>query len=127
MMLMLVFGATALALAAIGIYGVVAYAVEQRRHEFATRVALGASAGQVFWLVMRDGRNLALGGVLFGGMGAFIAASTVSGRVYGMRATDPMILTSAAAIVAALTFLATTIAALRASGVEANEVVRGSA
>jgi len=63
MTLMLVFGVTALVLAAVGIYGVIAYASAQRLGEIATRLALGATPGQVFWLLMRRGQWLALTGV----------------------------------------------------------------
>ena len=55
MTLMLIFGGVAILLAAVGIYGVVAYAVSQRRGEMATRLALGATPGSVFWLVMKQG------------------------------------------------------------------------
>ena len=61
MTLMLIFGATALVLAAIGIYGVIAYAAAQRSGELATRIALGASARQLFWLMMGGGQRLAAG------------------------------------------------------------------
>ena len=60
MTLMLIFGGVAILLAAVGIYGVVAYAVSQRRGEMATRLALGATPGSVFWLVMKQGAMLAL-------------------------------------------------------------------
>ena len=59
MTLMLIFGGVAVLLAAVGIYGVVAYAVSQRRGEMATRLALGATPGGVFWLVMKQGGTLA--------------------------------------------------------------------
>ena len=57
MTLMLIFGGVAILLAAVGIYGVVAYAVSQRRGEMATRLALGATPGSVFWLVMKQGAH----------------------------------------------------------------------
>ena len=66
MTLMLIFGATALALAAIGIYGVIAYVAAQRSGELATRIALGASCRQVFWLMMGAGQRLAVAGLLVG-------------------------------------------------------------
>src|SRR5207249_1914876 len=66
MMLMLIFGATALVLAAVGIYGVIAYASSQRLGEIATRLALGATPAQVFWLMMRRGQSLAAVGLVIG-------------------------------------------------------------
>ncbi len=66
MTLMLIFGVVAVLLAAVGIYGVVAYAVSERRGEMATRLALGATPRSVFWLVMKQGAALALIGTLIG-------------------------------------------------------------
>ena len=66
MTLMLIFGAVAILLAAVGIYGVVAYAVSQRRGEMSTRLALGATPGAVFWLVMKQGAAIGLAGIVIG-------------------------------------------------------------
>ena len=115
MALMLIFGATALVLAAIGIYGVIAYAAAQRSGELATRIALGASARQVFWLMMRSGQRLALVGLALGLAGAYASGRLVAGSVFAMRAADPVVLLGAGAIVAAVACGATMIPALRAS------------
>lgn len=115
MTLMLIFGVLALVLAAIGIYGVIAYASAQRSDEFATRIALGASAGRIFWLVMRSSQGLALVGILVGLAGAYAGGRLVASRVYAMRAADPPVLLAAALIVAAVALVATMIPALRAS------------
>jgi putative ABC transport system permease protein len=115
MSLMLVFGATALALAAIGLYGVIAYAAAQRGTELATRVALGASGRQVFWLVMGGGQRLLLVGLVLGLALAYAAGQVVSGSVFAMRAADPLVLMTAALTVSAVTWLATMIPAIRAS------------
>ena len=123
--LMLVFGAVALALAGIGIYGVIAYAAGQRRGEIATRIAIGASARQMFWLMMRRGQVLAVAGVLIGVVVAFAGGSVLARSVYAMRAADPLILASAAAIVAAVTLLATTVPAIRASRLDPARALRG--
>jgi predicted permease len=114
MTLMLIFGVLALILAAIGIYGVIAYAAAQRRDEFATRMALGASGGNVFALVLRFGQRLAVAGVVIGLIGAYAGGRVVASRVYEMRAADPVVLLAAALIVAAVVVLATMIPALRA-------------
>ena len=124
MTLMLIFGVLALVLASIGIYGVIAYASAQRRDEIATRIALGASAGQVFWLVMGAGQRLAIAGVLLGLAGAYAGGRLVVSRVYAMRAADPVILLTAAVIVAAVALLATMIPAIRASRLDPARALR---
>ncbi len=124
MTLMLIFGALALALAAIGIYGVIAYASTQRRDELATRLALGATGGRVFWLVMNGGQRLALVGVAIGLIGAYAGGRLLASSVYAMRAADPLILAAAALIVAVVAFLATMIPAVRASRLEPVRALR---
>ena len=84
---MLMFGATALVLAAVGIYGVIAYASAQRLGEIATRLALGATPTQVFWLMMRRGQWLAVVGVVIGLAAAYAGGRTVSSLVYGVHAS----------------------------------------
>lgn len=124
MTLMLIFGVLALVLAAIGIYGVIAYASAQRREEIATRIALGASAGRVFRLVMGTGQRLAIVGVVVGLAGAYAGGRLVASRVYAMRAADPVILLAAAVIVAAVALLATMIPAVRASRLDPVRALR---
>ncbi|MEO8681068.1 MAG: ADOP family duplicated permease, partial [Vicinamibacterales bacterium] len=125
MTLMLIFGALALVLAAIGIYGVIAYASTQRREEFATRLALGASAGGVFRLVLGSGQRLAIAGVLLGLAGAYAGGRLVASRVYAMRAADPLVLLAAAVIVAVVALVATIVPALRASRIDPIRALRG--
>ena len=98
MTLMLIFGGVAVLLAAVGIYGVVAYAVSQRRDEMATRLALGATPGSVFWLVMSQGAMLALAGTAIGLVVAYLSGQIVASQIYAIRASDPLML--GAAIVA---------------------------
>jgi predicted permease len=124
MTLMLIFGILALVLAAIGIYGVIAYASAQRHEEIATRLAIGASPGRIFWLVMGSGQRLAIAGILLGIAGAYAGGRLVAGRVYAMRAADPMILLAAALILAAVALAATMIPALRASRIDPVRAVR---
>ncbi|MCU1383186.1 MAG: hypothetical protein JWL71_1883 [Acidobacteria bacterium] len=116
--LMLIFGATALALAAIGIYGVIADSVAQRSGEIATRIALGASGRQVFWLVMSEGQRLALAGLTLGLAAAYAGGRLVASSVFEMRAADPAILVTAAAIAAAIALGSTVIPALKASRID---------
>lgn len=124
MTLMLIFGSIAVALAAIGIYGVVGYATSQRRNEMATRLALGATPGGVFWLVMRQGGLLALAGTVIGVGAAYLSGRIVSSQVYAIRASDPVMLTSAVALVVVITVLATMIPAWRASRLSPSHVLR---
>lgn len=115
MTLMLIFGGVAVVLAAIGIYGVVAYGVSQRRDEMATRLALGASPGSVFWLVMKQGGLLAAIGTVIGLATAFLSGQIVSNQIYAVNASDPWMLTGAIMVVAAIAVVATMLPAWRAS------------
>jgi ABC-type antimicrobial peptide transport system permease subunit len=124
MMLMMVFGAAALALAAVGIYGVIAYATSQRTGEVATRLALGSTRGGVFWLMLGHGRTLTIAGVGAGLALGYIAGRLFANRFYGMRAGDPVILGSAALVVLAIAIVATIIPAARASAVKPSQVLR---
>jgi hypothetical protein len=124
MTLMLIFGATALALAAIGIYGVIAYAAAQRSGELATRLALGASTRHVFWLMMSAGQKLALGGLILGLVAAFAGGRVVASYVFAMRASDPIVLAAASIVVFAVTVLATMIPAIRASRLDPVRALR---
>jgi len=125
MVLMLLFGATALVLAAVGVYGVIAYASAQRRSEIATRLALGATPTQVFWLMMRRGQGLAVTGVAIGLAIAYAGGRGVSSLVYGLRASDPLVLTSATLVVALITSVATALPARRASRLDPVLALRG--
>jgi putative ABC transport system permease protein len=113
--LMVIFGATALALAAVGIYGVIAYAAAERSGELATRIALGASPRQVFGLLMMAGGRLVVAGLLIGLAAAFAAGRVVASYVFEMRATDPVVLATAGAVVAAMAALVTMVPAFKAS------------
>ncbi len=124
MMLMMVFGAAALALAAVGIYGVIAYATSQRTSEVATRLALGSTRGGVFWLMLGHGRTLTIAGVGAGLLRGYIAGRFFANRVYEMRAGDPLILGAAAAVVLGIAIVATIIPAARASAVKPSRVLR---
>ena len=124
MMLMMIFGATALVLAAVGIYGVIAYATSQRTGEVATRLALGSTRGGVFWLMLGHGRTLTIAGVAAGLALGYVAGRLFANRFYEMRAGDPVILGAAAAVVVAIAIVATIIPAARASAVKPSQVLR---
>lgn len=124
MRLMLVFGGAALVLAAVGIYGVIAYAASQRQGEVATRLALGASPMSVFMLVLRQGRTLSLIGAAIGLTAAYLAGRAVSSQLYEVRAADPFILIAATVLVSLIALAATAIPALRSSKVDPSRVLR---
>ncbi|HYN10065.1 MAG TPA: ABC transporter permease [Vicinamibacterales bacterium] len=124
MTLMLIFGVVAVALAAVGIYGVIAYASSQRSGEVATRLALGATPATVFWLMLRQGRTLAIIGTAIGLTVAYLAGRVISSHIYQARASDPMILGGATIIVLGIAAIATTIPAFRASRLDPARVLR---
>jgi len=115
MTLMLVFGVTALVLAAVGIYGVIAYVSALRLGEIATLLALGATPSQVFWLLMRRGQWLAAAGIIVGIAAAYAGGRAAGSLVYGIRATDPMVLATSTIVVGAITLVATAIPARQAA------------
>ena len=125
MTLMLLFGAIALTLASVGIYGVIAYVSAQHLGEIATRLALGASPTDVFWLMMRRGQQLAIAGVIVGVAAAYAGGRAVAGIVYGIRASDPVVLAGATLVVALITVIATAIPAIRAARVNPIAALRG--
>ena len=124
MALMLIFGGIAIVLAAVGIYGVVSYAGSLRREEMATRLALGASPRSVFVLVLKQGVMLGLIGAAIGLTLAYFSGQVISNRVYAIRASDPLILGLATVLITGITFLATTIPALRAARLSPANVLR---
>ena len=116
--LLAVFASLALALAAVGLYGVVAYLVAQRTHEMGIRMALGANRSDVFSLVVRQGLGLTLGGTLVGMPCALGAARLLVHLVPSVRAGDPATLTGVSALLLSIAFAATYIPARRATRVD---------
>src|SRR5262249_60659925 len=111
------FGAVALFLAALGVYGVLAAQVTERRREIGIRMALGSSASDVFRLVMRDGARMTLAGIVVGFAGAIGMARVMAGLLYGVRATDPPVVGGVALLLAAVALVATWLPARRAAQV----------
>ncbi len=91
MLLMTVFGCSALLLACIGIYGVMAYTVEQKKQEIGIRLALGAEAAAVRNMVVREGAGLALSGIAIGLGAAWMLARVLEGLLLGVSARDPIV------------------------------------
>lgn len=124
MWLMSIFGASALLLAAIGIYGLMAYSVEQRTQEMGIRLALGASAPQVKNMVVFQGLRLALVGVVVGLAAAFGLARLLAAFLYGVGAWDPLVFVVAPLLLTAVAFFAVWLPAQRASRVDPVEALR---
>ncbi len=115
MVLTIVFASVALFLAAIGIYGVLAYQVSQRRREIGIRMALGSNSGGIFRLVIGEGLQLLGIGFLIGVAGAFAIRRALQSQLYGIGPMDPVVLISVACVLGLVSLLASTIPARRAA------------
>ena len=116
-----VFALSALALAAVGIYGVMSYSVRQRTREIGTRLALGASSGNIVWLVMRDGVLVAGLGSAIGLAAGLLAARSMSALLFGTSPADPLTLGAAAAVLLGVAMVACYVPARRATKLEPRE------
>lgn len=112
------FGLLALFLAAIGIYGVMAYSVSQRTQEIGLRIALGARAGNVLGMIVRQGMGVVLGGMLAGVVGAVAMARLLATFLYGVKPNDAVTFSASFLILAAVALAACAIPAHRASKVD---------
>jgi putative ABC transport system permease protein len=118
MSLMSVFSGVALLLAAIGLYGVVAYSVAERRQEFGIRLSLGAQAGDVLRMVLAQGLRMIGLGLVLGLLGAFALGRVLTSQLYGVSAGEPAVFASVIAALIAVGLLACLLPALRAARAE---------
>jgi putative ABC transport system permease protein len=112
------FGALALALSAVGLYGLLAHSVARRRREIGIRMALGSTPGGVMRLILGDGLRLALFGVALGAAAAFAATRVLATFLYGVDPRDPLTLAAVATLLVAVAAAACSTAARRAACLE---------
>jgi putative ABC transport system permease protein len=118
MLLLIIFASTALVLAAVGIYGVMSYAVSRRTHELGVRLALGASRNEILRLVVREGMALAAIGTVVGLMAALGLTRLMASLLYGVRPADPATLAAVSLLLVGIALLACYIPAWRATKVD---------
>jgi predicted permease len=124
MMLLTIFGGVALVLAAIGIYGLMAYSVEQRTQEMGVRMALGADRSSIRKLVVWQGMKLTLVGVVVGICAAFGLTRLIASFLFGVKSWDPAVFVFVPVILAAVALLAVWIPATRASKLDPMRALR---
>jgi predicted permease len=122
--LMSVFAGVALALAAIGLYGVIAYSVGQRRREIGLRQAIGANAFDIHRLVLASGLRMIVPGIALGVLGALALGRLIAAQLFGVGAADPVVLGGVVVALAAVAFCACAIPTLRAARVAPMEALR---
>jgi ABC-type antimicrobial peptide transport system permease subunit len=118
------FGVLALALACVGIYGIMAYSVASRRNEIGIRMALGAQPGQVRGMILRESGWLAGAGVVVGVAAAMALTRLVKSMLYGVQPWDPVTLAGGALLLLLVALVASWIPARRAAGVQPMEALR---
>jgi predicted permease len=119
-----VFGAVALTLATVGIYGVIAYSAAQRTQEIGIRLALGATRRDILRMVVGHGMKLVAAGVTLGLIGGFAITRILSGVLIGVSVTDPLTFLTATAILSAVGFAATYLPARRATRIDPMNALR---
>ena len=117
-MLSLTFGLVALLLSAVGVYGVLAYLVNQRTREIGIRMALGSSPLRIFDLVLREGLLLVSLGFVLGGIGTALLKRSLESQLFDVHVTDPLVLTAAAAVLGTVALAACALPARRAAAID---------
>ncbi len=118
------FGALALILACIGLYGVMAHGVARRTNEIGIRMALGARGGNIAWMILRETLYLVLAGLVIGVPAALIGAKLISAQLFGLKPTDPLTLIGAGVVLTLVALLAGYLPARRASRVNPLSALR---
>jgi predicted permease len=124
MLLLTIFGAVALLLAAIGIYGLMAYSVQQRTQEMGIRIALGADRNTIRNLVVWHGMRLAIAGVILGILAAFGLTRLIASFLFGVTSWDPIVFCTVPVILTAVALLAVWLPATRASRLDPMQALR---
>jgi putative ABC transport system permease protein len=122
--LIVLFGAIALLLSAVGVYAVIAFGVSQRTREIGIRIALGAGSRQVVRLVLREGLVLALVGATIGAAGAFALTRLMKSLLYEVSAADPLVFAGSTALLVAVAMVAALVPARRAARVDPVTAIR---
>ena len=118
------FAGLGIVLAAIGVYGTIAYLVAQRTQEFGVRIAVGASAPDILWLVLRSGLSIGLTGVMLGVAGALMVRQFLARLLYGVSPADPWTLAGAASLLLLVIFAASVMPARRAMQIDPVQALR---
>jgi ABC-type antimicrobial peptide transport system permease subunit len=127
MVAIVAFGAIALILASIGVYGVLAYTVTTRRFEIGVRMALGATSSSIMRHVLAGAAAMAMSGVLVGAIGALGATRYIAKLLYGVRPSDPVAYLVGAVLLLTAALLGAYAPARRASRVDPLSAIRGEA
>jgi predicted lysophospholipase L1 biosynthesis ABC-type transport system permease subunit len=118
MLLLTIFGAIALLLAAVGVYGIMSYSVEQATHDISVRLALGADRRDILSLVVGQGMKLAGAGLIVGAVAALGASRLLAKMLYGVKTTDPQTYAIVIAVLGSIALLACYLPARRAMRVD---------
>jgi ABC-type antimicrobial peptide transport system permease subunit len=122
--LLALFGALALGIAAIGLYAAFAHSVSQRRREMAIRIAIGARPAKVLLMILRESVTLAVGGVVGGIVTALLASRWVQSMLFGIAPSDPAVLGAAALLMVIVATVATLLPARSAARTDPNSLLR---
>jgi putative ABC transport system permease protein len=118
MILLSIFAGIALLMAVVGIYGLLAYSINQRKHEIGIRMALGAQPGDIIKMILAQGMKLALIGIAAGLVVAFALTRLMSSLLYGVSATDPFTFVGVSLFLALVALIATYLPARSATSVD---------